>query len=190
MIKSKYILNRIIGQLKKRIELKLVKYNKILINKLNVTKGDFENFKSLKEMNQKFNLDIKDIEINELNLESKHLGNEILEYLIKIEFKELKEIDLSGNNISDIKLLEKAKFEKLEILILGGNGISDINILEKVNFKELKWLDLYFNKISDIRVLERIKFEKLEKLYLTSNEISDINILEKVNLKELKGLYF
>ena len=47
-IKSKYILNLIIGKLKKRIELKLVKYNKILINKLNITKEDFENFKSLK----------------------------------------------------------------------------------------------------------------------------------------------
>ena len=93
-IKSKYILNLITGQLKKRIELKLVKYNKILINKLNITKEDFENFKLLKDMNNKFNLDIKDIEIKELNLEKRELGNEILEYLKKIEFKELKELNL------------------------------------------------------------------------------------------------
>ena len=31
-------------------------------------------------------------------------------------FKELKELDLSHTNISDIKLLEKIKFEKLEKL--------------------------------------------------------------------------
>ena len=62
-IKSKYILNLVVGKLKKRIELKLVKYNKILINRLNITKEYFENFKSLKEMNNKFNLDIKDIKL-------------------------------------------------------------------------------------------------------------------------------
>ena len=97
---------------------------------------------TLKEMNQKFNLDIKDIEIKELNLEDKNLGNEIFEYLKRIEFKELKELNLFNNKISDIKVLEKVKFEKLEILDLSWNQISDINILEKVNFKELKELYL------------------------------------------------
>jgi len=54
-------------------------------------------------------------------------------------FKDLKEINLSNTNISDIKILEKVNFEKLEILDLSLNErLSDINILEKVNFKELK----------------------------------------------------
>ena len=176
-IKSKYILNIILGKLRKRIEMKLVKYNKILIKKLNIKKEDFENFKLLKEMNQRFNLDIKDIEIKELNLMNSDLGNEILEYLKKVNFKELNELNLYENNISDIKVLVKVKFEKLEILNLGHNKISDINILEKVNFKELKELNLYYNNISDIKVLEKVKFEKLEIFYLSRNEISDINIL-------------
>ena len=76
-------------------------------------------------MNQKFNLNIKDIEIKELNLKDKYLGNEILEYLKKIEFKELKELDLSDNTISDIKVLDKVKFEKLEELDLSGNKIDE-----------------------------------------------------------------
>ena len=139
-IKSKYILNLVVGKLKKRIELKLVKYNKILINKLNIKKEDFENFKLLKEMNQKFNLDIKDIDIKELNLRNRDSGNEILDYLKRIEFKELKELDLSGNKISDINILEKVYFKELKILDLRYNKITDINILEKVNFKELKAL--------------------------------------------------
>ena len=95
-------MNLIIGKLKKRIELKLVKYNKIRINKLNIKKGDFEKFKLIKEINKKYNLDVKDIEIKELNLKSKCLGNEIIEYWKRIEFKELKELDLSDNKISDI----------------------------------------------------------------------------------------
>ena len=85
-IKSIKILNIIVGALKKRIELKLIKYNKKLMNKLNIKKEDFEQFILLKEMNLKFNLDIKDIEIKELNLENKNLGNDILEYLTKIKF--------------------------------------------------------------------------------------------------------
>ena len=55
-----------------------------------------------------------------------------------MNFRELKELYLYGNNISDIKVLENVKFEKLEILSLSDNKISDINILEKVKFKELK----------------------------------------------------
>ena len=50
-IKSIKILKIIVGTLKKRIELKLFKYNKIMLNKLNITKEDFEQFRLLKEMN-------------------------------------------------------------------------------------------------------------------------------------------
>ena len=64
-IKSIKILNIIVGALKKRIELKLFKYNKKMINQLNLEKEDFEQFTVLKEMNLKFNLDIKDIDIEE-----------------------------------------------------------------------------------------------------------------------------
>ena len=50
--------------------------------------------------------------------------------LENVNFKELKELDLSYNNISEIKVLEKVKFEKLEKLDLGSNKISNnINIL-------------------------------------------------------------
>ena len=115
-VKSIMILKIIVGALKKRIELKLFKYNKKMINKLNIEKEDFEQFKLLKEMNLKFNLDIKDIEIKELNLENKNLGNDILEYLTKIKFNTLKVLKLRNNNISDIKGLENAKFAKLEKL--------------------------------------------------------------------------
>ena len=130
----------------------------------------------LEEFNKKYNLNIINTKIDKLDLGWKNLGNEGLKDLCKIEFKELKELDLRMNNISDIKVLENVKFEKLEILLLGFNKISDINILEKVNFKELKELNLGFNNISDIKVLENVRFEKLEKLNLIINKISDIKI--------------
>jgi len=143
----------------------------------------------LKEFNAHNNLNIQDTKINKLDLGRKNLGNEGLNDLSKIEFKELKELHLGFNNILDIKILEKVRFNKLEILNLRDNQISDINILEKVNFKELKELYLNCNYISDINILEKVKFNKLEKLDLSINQISDINVLEKVNFKELKELY-
>ena len=142
----------------------------------------------LKDFNKKYNLNIRDTMIDKLDLSLKNLGNELLEDLCEIEFRDLKELDLCGNDISDIKILEKAKFKRLEILFLGNNKLTDINILEKVNFEKLKELHLNDNIISDISVLEKVKFEKLEKLNLSCNEISDINVLEKVNFKELKIL--
>ena len=133
-IRSIKILNIILGILKKRIELKLIKYNKKKIKKLNIKKEDFEQFILLKEMNLKFNLNIKDIDINGLNLENKNLVNDIIGHLTKIKFYNLKFLNFKKNNISDIRELEKAKFKKLEYLSLSENNISNIDILEKVNF--------------------------------------------------------
>ena len=41
----------------------------------------------------------------------------------KVNFKELKKLNLGYNNISNIKVLEKVKFEKLEVLDLSENEI-------------------------------------------------------------------
>ena len=132
-------------------------------------KIDYE--KLLKEFNKKYNLNIRDTKIEKLDLRWKGLGNGGLEDLCKIEFKELKELILNNNNISDIKILSKAKFKKLEILDLSQNKISDINVFIKINFKGLKQLYLCYNNISDIKVFERLNLEGLEILYMNDNKI-------------------
>ena len=113
-VKSIKVLNIIFGVLKKRIELKLLKYNKKIMYKLNIKKEDFEQFISLKEMNLKFNLVIKDIDIKELNLENKNLDNNIIEYLANIKFNKLKVLNFQKNSISDIRGLEKVKIRKFK----------------------------------------------------------------------------
>ena len=62
-IRSNMILYKVFGILKKRIKLKIIKYNKSLLDKLNISNQDFEDFKILKEFNQKFKLYIRDIDI-------------------------------------------------------------------------------------------------------------------------------
>ena len=142
----------------------------------------------LKEFNIKYNSNITDTKIKKLNLVYKNLGNEGLNDLSKTKFRELKEIYLSYDKISDIKGLENFEFDKLEILNLSSNNILNINLLEKLNCKELKELNLSQNKISDIKILEKVIFKKLENLDLRYNNLLDINIFEKVKFDNLKEL--
>ena len=110
---------------------------------------NYKKKETLIEFNKNYNLDITDLDATKLELNWKGIGNEGLKHLCDIDFKELKELDLNYNNISDIKILEK--------LYLNGNNISNnINILDRINFKELKELVLSNNRISDIQVLENV----------------------------------
>ena len=150
--------------------------------------NNINNNKSIiKELNKRFNLNLKDNDILEkLNLSFKILD---IKKLDEMRINNLEILYLSNNKISDIKVLEKVKFENLKELYLICNEISDIKVLEKVNFKILKKLDLRNNKISDIEILEKVKFENLKELNLSINRISDIKILEKVKFENLEILY-
>ena len=124
--------------LKIRIKLNIIKYNKQILNKLNLSKIDFEDFNILKDFNHKFNLDIRDIDIKYFDIKDKKFGNEILKYLKKLRFNELRSLILDNIEITDINELTNIKCKKLELLSLINNKISDINIFENVNFKDLK----------------------------------------------------
>ena len=61
--------------MRNRIKLNIIKYNKAITKRLNIVKKEFEAYKSLKELNLKFNLNIKDIDIEELDLNKKYIEN-------------------------------------------------------------------------------------------------------------------
>ena len=152
--------------------------------------NEYNNKNIIKKLNEIFNLKLKDDDnLQKLDLTWKWFGNKGIENLYNFDIPNLKELNLRGNQISDIKVLEKVKFENLEILNLSFNEISDIKVLEKVKFENLKELYLSYNRISDIKVLEKVKFENLKELDLCYNRISDIKILEKVKFDNLKELY-
>ena len=138
-VKSKYIIKEILDKMKNKRKLNIIKYNKRIMKKLNINKKDFEIYTKLKEFNDKYNTNIEDIDIKELNLSKGYLGNEGLKDLVKIKFKELKILNLTNNKISDINILEKVDFKKLKELNLSYNKISDINILEREDFKKLRF---------------------------------------------------
>ncbi|HFB99816.1 MAG TPA: TIR domain-containing protein, partial [Phaeodactylibacter sp.] len=114
----------------------------------------------------------------------------------------LEEINLSGNNISDIswvqnfKKLQSADFsanqildasplayaEKLASLNLSVNQIPDISFVE--NLSNLHFLDVSVNKIASIYFSKKIN--SLEHLILAFNDVSDISFVQ--NLQNLRIL--
>ena len=151
-IKSKYILNKIFQNIKNRVKLNIVKYNKNMLDKLYITKGDFKIYEQLKEFNEIFGVNIRDIDIEELDLTTKIDDNDKFEYFNKIDFKNLKNLILKDNDIFDLNLIEISKFVNLEKLDLSNNKISNINTLENLNLKNLKGLNLNDNDISVIKI--------------------------------------
>ena len=147
-IKSNLIMKAIFKNIHNKIKLKIIKYSKYMLRRLDIKKENFKSYEILKEFNEKLKLNIIDIDIKELYLKYKNVGTKELEILKNVNFKELQKLDLSNNKISDIK------------------------VLENVNFKELKELDLSYNEISDIKVLENVNFKELKILYLDGNPIN------------------
>ena len=185
-IKSKYILENIFNHVNNKLKLKIIKYNKNISQKLNITIEEYKVYNTIKKLNENFELNIKDINVEELDLCHKRLGTKEqsnkyyakilkdIKLLDNIKLENLKILCLAWNWITDIRLLMNSKLEKLELLNLNYNYIRDINVLEKVKFPELKELFLGDNEISDINVLEKVNFEKLEILKLSFNKIHDI----------------
>ena len=177
-IKKLREMNNLINELKQENK-KIREEIKNLKNKINKP--------SIEEYKKKFNLNIKE-NSTELKLCGKNYNNDILDYLSNYNLKDLKELYLYNNNIDNIIRFKDIKCEKLQILNLAGNKIKDISVLQQVDFKDLKKLDLMKNEITDITPLVDAHFEKLEILSLKKNKITNIDALAKVNFKELKEL--
>ncbi len=144
--------------------------------KTNESSGSVSKSKSCKEL-EEYNVNFEKIELKNRNLEE---INCILEY------KNVKELDLRWNKISDLKPLEK--LEKLEVLKINFNQIEDITPL--LNLKNLKELWLHNNNIKDIRGIGRLS--KLNHLDVSFNplkygveEIEKLRSLKRLEVREV-----
>ena len=107
-------------------------------------------------------------------------GNQISEIEALKKIKKLKKIDLLGNEISEISALKNLK--SLKKINLAGNSISNISALK--DLKNLTFLNLNNNPINDISALKDLT--SLTNLNLAGNPISDISALKDLkNLTEL-----
>lgn len=121
-------------------------------------------------------------------------------------FANLKELNLSHNQISDITALEEltnltklymddnqicdidalANLTRLTRLSLSYNQLCDISVLN--NLTELRWLNLDCNdQLKDISSLKSLN--KLTELHLANNQIYDIGTLESLTNLTLLNLF-
>ena len=169
----------------------------------------FINLKDLRlSYNEISNIDVFDkvpfVELNKLILSTNEISDisvlknakplEKLTYLalndnkilnVEINISSLIYLDLSYNQISDIKLLS---CKNLMYLNLGKNKISNIIPLRDNSFSNLTMLHLYDNQIKNIKVFNDVHFNNLIELNLSHNEIEDIDVFSSAPFKNIKKL--
>ena len=117
-----------------------------------------------------FNL-IGDEEI--INLSWKNIGNKVFEQICVIEFINLKKLNLSNNNISNIDSLKLLNSPHLKELDLSHNKILELKPFDELSLKskELENVDLSFNLIQIVDTFKKKIFPKLKRLNLDFNKI-------------------
>jgi len=123
------------------------KYNRTT-NKIKI----FSDFDLKDEYTRYFHSEEQNLILNKINLLQKKILNFMnLTLNMNLTGNETK-LDLSYKNIDDntLNLLTGIKLKNIEELDLSHNNISNVKIIKKFNLKKIKKLDLSFNKINKI----------------------------------------
>ena len=144
-IKSNLITTTIFNLLKDKKKLKIIKHNKEMLQKLKITKEDFEVYIILKEFNDKYHLSKVDIDSKRIFLKGDVFKDEGFDYMNQIGFRDLIQINLNFYKELDLNKFTELKYKDLKVLSLCGDEISDINALVKFDFPKLKTLVLGMN---------------------------------------------
>ena len=121
-----------------------------------------------------------------LHLYNRKLKDEGFKYISHIAFNQLKEIDISKNQIKDIKPFNKMSLPFLEVLNLSYNKIENIEPVSKLKSKNLKYIFLQRNQIEDIEPFLQSYFPALKILRVEGNNINGENYQdEKAKKKEI-----
>ena len=159
-----------------------------------VKKIDQVRDKLLEEFNKKYSKNISKDD-TKIDLSGNDLKNEDLRKFSRINLENIKELNISNNNITSIKFLYEMNLENLEIIKADHNMINSIEILPFLKFPKLKELYLNDNKLCNIESLGKIEdFKALEMLDLSYNYFdqkleSNQKLIEDVQ-KKIKNFKF
>ena len=159
-----------------------------------------QNFVNLNELNLSGNNISSDNNTSKIDLlktlsKITHLnlaGNALTDANVITDFKKIKNIDLSDNQISDLvpfntwneKMTTSNTTSKLERLNVSGNQITDVEPISKI--KSIKYLEVAKNLISDVN--KAFELEDLITLDISQNQIKDIDGLNSETLTDLRSL--
>ena len=152
---------------------------------------------AIKSLQKQFLIDLNGNE-RKLSLRKRNLGDIGFKLISKIQFLNLKEIDVSDNSIKDIQPLNNMILPHLEYLNMSYNNISDFSSFLQSNFPQLERLRIENNNfdstLSESKELINEKYKnKVFYIERTAKDFKkkygvDINLEDEVmNLNHLKG---
>lgn len=138
---------------------------------------------ALAKLNEDFKLDFEGNELKlslrwkeerdkDGNLIRKKLGDIGFQLLSKIQFTDLKDINVSNNSISNISALNDMVLPHLEFINMSENEITDVEPIAKLDSKNLKEIFLQRNRIKDFSPFLRSQFPALERLRIENNNFN------------------
>ncbi len=135
--------------------------------------------KVLNALNEKFKIELT-LDVNKIDLSGKNFQNYDLRLLCAISFKNLEELNLSNNRISNLDGIKDFDCPNLKHLNLNSNRINDISPIKNINSSNLKSINLSFNVIENVKAFKEImeKNPKLSEIDLRNN----INIINNVDV--------
>ena len=160
--------------------------NLINLKFLNLRRNYISNIDLL--LSAKFkNIEILDFSINKL-------GDDNIEKIAQLKFKNLTFLNLFGNDFLDYKLFDLCNnkiFKNLKILYTGSNKFNSNKINTTIDASKLEIIGLtngVFNNDS-IHFIKYFKFNNLQKLYLHSNNLSSLSFIDDLNLPNIKEIW-
>ncbi len=129
--------------------------------------------------------------IEALNLSELGITAEVLKDLVEFiqaHFPNIKELNLSFNNIGAAGIDHLAKLSQLEKLELAGNQIGEAEAAHLAKLTQLKSLELFNNEIGEAGVAHLKTLSQLEKLHLSFNKIKTAGVAHLTALSQLKSL--
>lgn len=144
--------------------------------------------KYISDFNNKYSTNISKDD-TKLDLSNKNIKNDGLKMLSRINFTNLKELNLSKNELSSFKCLHESNLKNLEVLKLDNNRINSIEVLPYLNCLKLKEIDLNNNKLCNIDSLENlIDFNDLEIIDIRNNNYDKKLEKNEKLIKDLKQM--
>jgi hypothetical protein len=126
-----------------------------------------------------------------LHLNSRGLDDQDFKHISQIRFNQLKEIDISENEIKNIESFNKMSLPFLEFLNLSFNKIETIKPVAELKSKNLEYIYLQKNLIKDIETFLLSDFPELKILRVEDNDIihenNEPNEEEKKKTEKLLG---
>ena len=124
------------------------------------------------------------------------LGDENIEKISHLKFKNLGYLNLLGNDFLDYKLFDLCSnkiFKNLKILYAGSNKFNNYGINDNIIFdlSELEEIGLSNGVFNDetIHLINRFDFKNLRKLFLHSNNLSSLSFVDDLNLPNIEEIW-